>query len=154
MAHGSRRMQTHLAALASRREPPLGFFRGFVVERGGDYADTLNVKRGGTAAIVQLARLYSLKVGDTVVGTRERLQQAAGVATAEESAQNLIDAFDYVTGLSLQHQARQLRSGEVPDYHIAPSALSTMSRENLRDAFNIIKKAQGAVATTYPVRSV
>ena len=154
MAHGSRRMQTHLAALASRREPPLGFFRGFVVERGGDYDDTLNVKRGGTAAIVQLARLYSLKAGDTAVGTRERLQQAAGVATAEESAQNLLDAFDYVTGLSLQHQARQLRAGETPDYHIDPSTLSTMSRENLRDAFNIIKKAQGAVATTYPVRSV
>lgn len=154
MARGSGRMQTHLASLAVRREPPLGFFRGFVVERGGDYADTLDVKKGGTAAIVQIARLHSLTAGLTVVGTRERLQQSAGNSLAEESAQNLLDAFDYVTGLSLHHQARQLRAGEEPDYHISPGSLSTMSRENLRDAFHLIKKAQAALATTYPVRSL
>lgn len=154
MAKGAPRMHAHLAALTVRREPPLGFFRGFVVERGGDYADTLDVKKGGTAAIVQAARLYSLKAGLTVVGTRERLKQAGGTTVAQQSATNLIDAFDYFTELSFNHQARQMRAGGDPDYHIAPNALSTMNRENLRDAFGIIKKTQGALSTAYPVRSV
>ena len=43
MAAHSGRLHAHLATLAARREPPLGFFRGFVVDRSGDYANTLDV---------------------------------------------------------------------------------------------------------------
>ncbi len=153
MAQAAPRLQAHLAALAVRREPPLGFFRGFVVERGGEYADTLDIKKGGTYPIMQMARLYALKAGVTEVGTRERLAAVAGGVLSHKAAVNLTDAFDYLSSLALQHQSEQMRAGKQPDYHIAPDQLTSMNRENLRDAFGIVKKMQTALAQTHPVRS-
>lgn len=155
MAKTATRMQAHLATLAARREPPLGFFRGFVVERSGEYANTLDVKKGGTAAVVQMARLFALSAGVTAVGTRPRLMQAAasGVVSGK-GAENLVDAFDFINQIALHNQAEQIRKGQKPTYHIDPSSLSKMDREHLRDAFQIIKGMQNALSTKYPTRSI
>ena len=155
MARGARRMHAHLASLAARREPPLGFFRGLVVDRSGEYANTLNVKKGGTAGIVQMARLFSLNAGVTAVGTRRRLTDAAAEgAVSEKGALDLLDAFEYLRTITLRHQAQQVREKIVPDYNIDPNQLSKMDREHLRDSFQIIKNMQNALATKYPVRSI
>lgn len=155
MATHSGRLHAHLATLAARREPPLGFFRGFVVDRSGDYANTLDVKKGGTAAIVQMARLYALSAGIDAVGTRLRLQSAASAgAVSERGAEDLIDAFDFLTTIALRQHAEQLRRGQKPNYHIDPKELGKLDREHLRDAFQIIKGMQSALSTQYPVRSM
>lgn len=154
MGQGATRLHAHLASLAARREPPLTFFRGLVVERDGDYANTLDIKKGGTAGIVQMARLFALASGSTVVDTRQRLREAAGSTVSRQGAQELLDAFDYLRSLSFQHQARQLREGQQPDYHIDPKGLGRMEREHLRDAFRAIKSMQNALATKYPVRNI
>lgn len=155
MAKTATRMQAHLATLAARREPPLGFFRGFVVDRSGEYANTLNVKKGGTAAVVQMARLFALSSGVTAVGTRPRLLQAGEAgAVSKKGAQDLVDAFDFLNQIALQNQAEQIRRGEEPTYHIDPNSLSKMDREHLRDAFQIIKSMQNALSTKYPTRSI
>lgn len=155
MATHSGRLHAHLATLAARREPPLGFFRGFVVDRSGDYANTLDVKKGGTAAIVQMARLYALSAGIDAVGTRPRLQAAASAGVvSERGAEDLIDAFDFLTTIALRQHAEQLRRGQKPNYHIDPKELGKLDREHLRDAFQIIKGMQSALSTQYPVRSM
>lgn len=154
MGRGATRLHAHLASLAARREPPLTFFRGLVVERDGDYANTLDIKKGGTAGIVQMGRLFALASGSTVVDTRQRLKEAAGDAVSRQGAQELLDAFDFLRALSFQHQARQLREGVKPDYHIDPKNLGRLERERLRDAFRAIKSMQNALATKYPVRSI
>lgn len=154
-AKAATRLHAHLAALAARREPPLGFFRGFVLDRSGDYAHTLDVKKGGIAAVVQMARLYALSSGSRAVDTRSRLADAAARGgISADGARNLTDAFDILTSLSLRHQAAQVREGKLPDYHIAPGELSKMDREHLRDAFHIIKKLQTSLATAYPIRTI
>ncbi|WP_130839354.1 putative nucleotidyltransferase substrate binding domain-containing protein [Corynebacterium neomassiliense] len=153
-AKGSGRLHAQLAALAVRREPPLGVFRGLVVRRGGDYANTLDLKKGGIAAVVQIARLYALVAGVTAVGTGQRLSAAAAAGVlSQQGARDLTDAFGVLTGLALRHQARQLRLGEPADYAVSPDSLGRIERENLRDAFGIIKSIQSSLATAYPVRS-
>lgn len=155
MAQGARRTHAHLASLAARREPPLGFFRGLVVESSGEYANTLNVKKGGTAGIVQMARLYSLSAGGNAIGTRARLTEAAAAGTvSERGAADLLDAFEYLRTITLRHQAEQVREEVLPDYNIDPKKLSKMDGEHLRDSFQIIKNMQNALATKYPVRSI
>lgn len=155
MARGARRMHAHLAALAARREPPLGFFRGLVVDRSGEYANTLNVKKGGTAGIVQMARLFALSSGVTALGTRNRLLEASATdAVSERGALDLVDAFDYLNSITLRHQAVQLREKTVPDYNIDPNKLGKMDREHLRDSFQIIKNMQNALATKFLVRNI
>ncbi|WP_394281884.1 DUF294 nucleotidyltransferase-like domain-containing protein [Corynebacterium sp.] len=150
----SRRLHAHLAALSARREPPIGFFRGFVVERSGEYASTLDIKKGGTAAIVQMARLYAIVAGQTVVDTRARLEAASGDSVSTKGANELLDAFAYLQTLTVRHQAAQVRAGETPDYRIEPSKLSSRDRDNLRDAFGVVKSMQNALASKYPVRTI
>lgn len=136
-----RRFTNALVSLARRREPPLGFFRGFVLEKTGDYARTLDLKRGGLSAVVQLARLYAITARETqALGTRDRLRAAAqeGVISAR-SADDLIDAFDVFQMITLAHQAEQYRSGEEPDCRIAPESLGHVERESLRDAFRLVR---------------
>lgn len=154
-AQGSPRLHAHLAGLAAHREPPLGIFRGLVVERSGDYRNTLNIKKGGSHAIVQCGRLFAIVEGKESLPTVARLRAAAGTAAvSERSAEDLINAFQFLTAVTLKHQAAQLRAGEEPDYHINPNSLSKMDRETLRDAFHIIKSMQSALALKFPVRSV
>lgn len=154
-ARSARRFHAHLATVASRREPPLGFFRGFVVERGGDYAHTLDIKKGGIHAIVQMARLYALTCGADALDTRQRLNAAAGLgAVSEKGAHDLLDAFDVLNTIAFDHQATDLRVGNAPSYHVDPEQLGKMDREHVRDAFHIIKGMQQALSTKYPTRSM
>ena len=153
-ARGSKRLHAHLAALATWREPPIGFFRGFVVERSGEYADTLDVKKGGTAAVVQMARLYAITAGVGEVDTLARIRASAGSSVSVKGAEDLLGAYEYLTDLALKQQTRQLRRGERPNYHIDPKALPSRERDALRDAFGVIKNLQSALGNKYPVRSV
>lgn len=153
-AQNAPRMHAHLAALAARREPPLGFFKGLVVDRAGQYRNTLDVKKGGTAAIVQMARLFAIAGGRDVLGSRQRIEFAAGGPVSQRSAADLIAAFDFLNSVTLKHQANQVREGKETDYHIAPHALTKMEREHLRDAFQIIKNVQSALNIKYPIRSI
>lgn len=153
-ARGSSRFHARLAALVARRETPLGIFRGLVVQRGGDYANTLDIKAGGTAPIVQIARFYALISGVRAVTTPHRLAQAAAAgALTHRSARDLTEAFSFLKGLSLRHQASQLRNGGPANYRIDPDTLGKLDRENLRDAFGIIKGVQTSLAVKYPVRN-
>ena len=153
-AQGSQRLHAQLAALAARSDPPLGVFRGLVVDRKGDYARTLHIKAGGTAALVQIARLYGIVAGSPLVGTRARLKAAVDAGVLSRSgARDLADAFEFLTSLTLRHQAAQLRRGKEPDYRIAPDSLGKLDRVNLRDAFGIVKAIQSSLAVNYPVRN-
>lgn len=153
-AHGATRLHAHLAALASRWEPPLGIFRGLAVDRKGKYAHTLNVKKGGVAACVQIARLVAIEANKAVLPTRTRLDQAAGISFPRKNARDLRDAFDFLNAVSLRNQAQQFRNGEELSYQIKPSRLAKMERENLRDAFQILKTVQSGLAVRYPIRNV
>ncbi|MFQ6171141.1 DUF294 nucleotidyltransferase-like domain-containing protein [Oryzobacter sp. R7] len=152
---GSTTFLTHLAAHARDREPPLGFFRGLVLEREGEHRRTLDIKRGGVAAVVELARVHALAVGTPAVNTHARLEaaRAAGVL-ADERAADLRDAYEFISYVRLRHQAAQVRAGTAPDSYVDPSALSNFDKRHLREAFAIVRAAQGALAHRYPVQYV
>ena len=105
LAGGSRgpfRAQMARAAVTFR--PPIGLFG-----RLRDHAaPPLDVKRGGTAAIVLLARLYALVAGSAEHSTVLRLQAAAAAGTlSSATAGDLIDAYRFLTELRLRHQIQQ-----------------------------------------------
>ncbi|WP_448851071.1 DUF294 nucleotidyltransferase-like domain-containing protein [Corynebacterium sp. 335C] len=155
IAAGSTRLHGHLAKLATFREPPLGFFRGLVLEKGGSHANTVDVKKGGTAAIVQMARLFAVAGGLPQIGTRERLTAGAGAGTvSKRGAGDLRDAFEFLSAVVLRHQAEQLKKGEEPDNHVDPKALPKADREHLRDAFGVIRGLQQALASKYPIHQM
>jgi CBS domain-containing protein len=130
--------------------PPIGFFRGFVLEDAGEHRDTLDIKRG-IAAVVQLARVHALRAGSLALPTTARLTaaHARGVIGAE-TARDLVDALELMSYLRLRHQVEQVRDGVRPDNRIDPHRLGSLDRRHLRDAFAIVRAAQHGLSTRLP----
>jgi CBS domain-containing protein len=137
-----------LARFALSHRPPTGFLRGLVVEHSGEHRGRLDLKHGGVTPIVDLARWAGMVAGLTSASTSERLQAAerAGVLSTAQ-AHNLLDAFDLITGLRLQHQVSQLRAGTPPDDYVDPAQLSSLTRSHLREAFRAVTSIQKRVAS-------
>lgn len=150
VAPRSTRFLAHLAAAAVQRTPPIGFFRSFVLERDGEHRNALDLKHGGIAAVVQLARLYCLTHGLAPVNTQTRLTAARnGGAISAESADNLADAYEFICYQRVRHQGRQIREGITPDSYVNPDELSDLDKKHLRDAFAVVRTMQSALTTTY-----
>jgi CBS domain-containing protein len=140
----------HLSKNALSLRPPLGFFRDFVLKQNGKHKDTLDLKHNGIAPIVDLARIYALSQGITAVNTIERIKQAAGsAAITKSSAENLIDAYEFLGILRVKHQANKLMQGLEPDNYLSPKELSKLEREHLKDAFKVIKTLQDSRQTSF-----
>ena len=151
MAAHSELLLAHLTGQAARMRPPIGFFRGFVLEDAGEHRDTLDVKRG-IAAIVQIARVHALRAGSIALSTTARLAAAQnrGVISAE-TATDVHDALELLSYLRLRHQVEQLRAGEEPDNYLDPTRLGTIDRRLLRDAFGIVRSAQQGLSARSPM---
>ncbi len=140
----------HLSKNALALRPPLGFFRDFVLVKDGENKEVLDLKHNGIAPIVDLARIYALSEGIAATNTIERLQQAAGTPSlTKASAANLIDAYEFLGLLRLEHQAKCLQLNQKPDNYLAPKHISKLEREHLKDAFKVIKTLQDSRQTTY-----
>ena len=152
---GSLRFLAQLTKHAISNEPPLGFFRGLVLEKTGDHKDTLDIKRGGVRAVVELARVHALSVGSPAVNTQTRIEavREAGVLTGE-TAHDLRDAFEFISYVRLRHQAGQVRRGAPTDNFVAPEELSGFDKRHLRDAFAIVRGAQGVLTHRFPMRYI
>ena len=135
---------------ALKLRPPLGFFRDFVLISNGKNKKTLDLKHNGIEPIVDLARIYALSEGIEAVNTIERLRLAAGTKSlSKSSAANLIDAYEFLGTLRVEHQARQLQDNVDPDNYLAPKEISRLEREHLKDVFKVIKTMQSSRQTTY-----
>lgn len=140
----------HLSKNALSLRPPLGFFRDFVLRSNGKHKATLDLKHNGIAPVVDLARIYALAEGISAVNTIERIQQAAGTPSlTKASADNLIDAYEFLGMLRVEHQAKELMRGESADNYLSPKDLSKLEREHLKDAFKVIKGLQDARQSGY-----
>lgn len=149
------RFLARLAREAVTWQPPIGFFRGFVLDRAGEGTKGLDLKAGGIAPIVQIARVHALAAGLPEVSTGARLTAAAATGTiSQQRADDLRGAHEMIGHLRLRHQAEQARRGLPSDNVVDPAALTTIDREGLRDAFRIIRDAQQELAYTYRLHAV
>ncbi|WP_121252137.1 DUF294 nucleotidyltransferase-like domain-containing protein [Nocardioides ferulae] len=152
---GSPLFLAYLAGAAARTHPPVGFFRGLVVERSGDHRDSLDVKRGGLLIVSEVARVHALAAGSARTNTLDRLEDAESDGRLSSAlAADLRDAWEFLGHLRLRHQADLVREGRVPDNWIATDALSSFEKQHLKAAFGVIRSAQSALAMRYPVRAI
>lgn len=139
--------RAHLIANSIKHAPPLTVLRGFALIRTAEHKDTIDLKHNGLAPIVDLARVYALEAGLEAVNTRDRLVGArdAGVISVG-GGDDLLDAYDLIASVRLEHQARQVRQALAPDNFLAPASISALNRNHLKDAFSVIKTMQAALA--------
>lgn len=139
-----------LAANALHFQPPLGFFRNFVLVKGGEQGKRLDLKHRGVVPIIDLARVYALSRGIAAVNSRDRLEAAAeSGALSSTGAADLRDALEFIGAVRLRHQARQIREGIKPDNFMAPGDLSHFERNHLKDAFAVVSTMQSAMGQRY-----
>ncbi|MDX1734552.1 MAG: DUF294 nucleotidyltransferase-like domain-containing protein, partial [Halioglobus sp.] len=142
--------QAALAASALENRPPLGIFRRFVVDRNGDHADELDLKKRGVLPVTEIVRLHALANGIRAVNTSERLDAlAAQRALTLVDSRNLADALHFIQQRRVKHQCEQILAGGKVGNFLNPRDLPKMAREQLRDAFTIIDEAQQAVRQRY-----
>ena len=126
--------------------PPTGFVRDFVVQHTGEHRGQVDLKAGGLAPIVSLARWIAVAAGDASGTTVERLRRgtALGLLTADE-ADTLAGGFDGIYGLLLRRQVEAIRAGQTPSTYIAPRDLDTLTRRHLRETFRAVALVQARV---------
>ncbi|MGB0388994.1 MAG: DUF294 nucleotidyltransferase-like domain-containing protein [Ardenticatenaceae bacterium] len=132
------------AALGFR--PPLGWFQRIREENGH-----VNLKTGGIAPIVALARVYALEAHSRARSTLERLQAAARAGTlSQDGANTLIESFHFLSAIRMRDQLTDLREGRKPDNRIRmEDQLSVIERRHLKEAFVAIRQMQNATAQRY-----
>lgn len=134
-----------MARSALQFRPPLGFFRRIREEEGG-----VDLKRGGIAPIVSLARVYALEAHSPVRGTLERLEAAARAGKlSAEGAEILSEAFNFLTRLRLREQLAALRRAEPPSHKVPLETLSALERRHLKEAFVAIGEMQEALSQRF-----
>ncbi|MEL6184779.1 MAG: putative nucleotidyltransferase substrate binding domain-containing protein, partial [Myxococcota bacterium] len=139
-----------LARSAVEYRPPLGFFRQFVLDEGGEEGKALDLKHRGLAPVVSLARVYAMATGSEEVETRERIRDARdrGGLHAKDAA-SLLDAHAFIAQVRLRHQADQLAEAKQPDNFVSPDSLSAFERSHLRDAFKVVADLQRGLEYRY-----
>jgi CBS domain-containing protein len=149
----AKRNEIFLALMAKNAmnfQPPLGFFRQFVLEKSGEHKNTLDMKLHGIMPIVEIARIRALAAGEIRITTRNRLRAAASAGElTEDDAANLIDALDFIENLRMEHQSRQMHAGKKPDNHLSPEDLSPLVRQNLKSAFSQVSVSQAALLNRF-----
>jgi len=138
----------HMVGNSLKHMPPLSLFRGFAMVRSGEHKNTIDLKHNGVVPVVDLGRIYALTGRLTQANTRARLVggMAAG-ALSQTGGRDLLDAYDLIAEMRLEHQAAQIRRGEKPDNFMSPGALSDFERSHLRDAFVVVKTMQSAAGS-------
>ncbi len=131
------------------RKPPLGFFRTFVVERSGEHKQELDIKTFGTGPIVNAARLLALDARIEATNTVDRLSATQLTYFDDVLRRDLLESFELLTLLRLEHQLQQLRAAQPLNNYVNPASLTQLQRSLLREAFRTITRAQLAISERF-----
>jgi len=149
-AKGNSRFLASMARTALLRTPPIGFFKGFVLEPDGRHTRAINLKRRGTAPLTDLIRVHALSIGSRSRNSFDRLDDIikANILPSGRGP-DLKDALEFISLVRARNQAQDLAAGQEPDNSIEPEKLSDFERKTLRDAFLILSNAQKYLKFTY-----
>ena len=139
-----------LARNALNRKPPLGFFKSFVMEKDGQHNNSINLKRRGTAPLVDLIRVHALAIGSQSQNSFERLDDIIESGILPQSnGEDLRHAMELLSLVRLRHQALDIEANTEPDNNIEPDNMSGFERRNLKDAFMVLSNAQNFLKFRY-----
>jgi CBS domain-containing protein len=130
--------------------PPVGFFRQFVMERGGKHKNEFDVKLHGTGPLVNAVRMFAL---DALVDATNTFDRIAGLRDLfycdDKLCRDLEQALEFLTLLRLERQVEQAKNGEPISNYINPASLSHLQRGLLKEAFGAVSRAQSLVQSKF-----
>ena len=125
----------NFARVADQFPSPIGLFNNLVTSR--EKGDALDLKKGGIFPIVHGVRSLAIEHRLMETGTAERIERLAEVgALTPDFARELTEALRYLMTLRLDAELARADSANL----VKPAELTTMERDLLRDALQIVKK--------------
>jgi CBS domain-containing protein len=150
MVEGQKLFLGYMANSIIKNMPPLGFFRSFVVEKGGEHKDEFDLKIKGIAPLIDAIRLFAIEKGIRETSTLERIQVLKGIhSIVEEYGDELEHAFEFLMLLRIHHQFDEMMSGKEPDNFINPNELNNLEKRIVKEAFLLVEKMQGLIIERY-----
>ena len=146
LAAGRRELLVAGLARAALRGRPARRLRGRLRGQDGE----VDLKAGGIAPAVMLARTYALAAGSSARPTLERLAQAARAGTLSRGGAEILgESFRFLTRLRLQEQLRAVGEGRAPSNRVRVDALSELERRRLAEAHDAVRRLQDATAVRF-----
>ncbi|MGC3874286.1 DUF294 nucleotidyltransferase-like domain-containing protein [Halomonas sp. GXIMD04776] len=143
-----------MARNARNRTPPLGFFRTFVMEKDGKHDNSINLKRRGTAPLIDLIRVHALACGSRAQNSFKRLDDIATARVLPDGvSERLGHALEFISMVRIHHQVADIEAQREPDNNIEPENISSRDRHHLKAAFETLSNAQKYVKFRYPMPS-
>jgi CBS domain-containing protein len=140
-----------MARTATGYPVALGFRGDLAVERRGEAAGRLDLKRGAIVPLVNLVRFHALANGVTISPTLDRIEAAASAGGLERGvADALHEAFEVITRVRFEHHAELIAAGAPADNLLDPSALAPIARVELREALHTVRREQKRVGVWTP----
>ncbi len=135
LMHGERLRLARFARAIDAFPTPIGFFNNLVTSKAE--GDALDLKKGGIFPIVHGVRALALEKGLFETSTTARVAKLAELGVFDSQfARELTQALHYLMTIRLDAQIAEKASTSL----VKPAELSTMDRDLLRDAFQVVKR--------------
>jgi len=142
MIRGEQVYLAHFARAVDAFATPIGLFNNLVTSEGN--GDALDLKKGGIFPVVHGIRSLALEHGLLETATDKRIARLSDMGVLQAGfARELSQTFRFLLTLRLDGQlaASAGSSGTL----VRPSSLSSMERDLLRDAFQVVKQFRGLI---------
>jgi signal-transduction protein with cAMP-binding, CBS, and nucleotidyltransferase domain len=77
--------------------------------------------------------------------------KAPVVLASQPSFDNLLDAFEFISTLRMEHQAHQMNKDLITDNYMSPAEILKLERTHLKDTFKVIQTLQSYLAMKYKI---
>ena len=143
--------------------PPLGLFnrllttndkssKGKKGKKGKKSKGKIDLKRNGTRILADAARIYALSAGIDATNTGDRLQALVRREYMDTAfVESILEAYDELLDILLDHQLEQLEKKEALDKMIEPNRLTELEVDYLRMSLRVIKHLQAHMQSEFGV---
>jgi CBS domain-containing protein len=141
-----------MANLITDYRPPIGLFGWFIVEKSGEHANRIDLKKSCLTPIINIIRLLAFECNIPETSTFERLLVLKiAHPTISAVGDDLAHALEFVSLLRIRRQVEQVSMGAAPDNFINPKKLRSLEQRNLKEICKLLARILDDIAVQYEV---
>jgi len=141
-----------MANLVTDYRPPIGMFGSLLVEKSGEHANRIDLKKSCLTPIINIIRLCAFESNIPETCTFERLSVLKTAhPTMRTVGDDIAQALEFISLLRIRRQLEQVSMGAVPDNFINPKKLSSFEQRNLKEICRLIARLLDDIAVQYHV---
>ena len=141
-----------MANLVTDYRPPIGLFGSLIVEKSGEHANRIDLKKSCLTPIINIIRLSAFECNIPETGTFERLSVLKTAhATISTVGDDLAHALEFISLLRIRRQLEQVSMGATPDDFINPKRLSSFEQRNLKQICRLLSRLIDDIIKKYEV---